>query len=276
MTEINEYNDIWDIHATNYLQRSRNRKFNALLTQGIFTRLDICLVMTDVLLKHYSSFPHLKQGIAFLKVPMTVDLKRFNNPEVIDYLHQPYIAYCGSGGFFTNGVDILIRSFAVLSEEFPDTKLYIAAFWGQDGPKMLELIKETGMTERIIYLGSLPRESIPSFLHGAEVLALPRPDSRQAQGGFPTKLGEYLASGRPVCVTKVGEIPAYLQNNESAFLSEPGNIESYVDSLRIALTNRSLAKRVGENGRKVAETVFNMEIQARHIADLLKEKVNSG
>ena len=48
-----------------------------------------------------------------------------------------------------------------------------------------------------------------------------RPDSRQARGGFPTKLGEYLATGKPVCVTKVGEITVYLEDNVSAFLAEP-------------------------------------------------------
>lgn len=273
MTELNEYNDIWDIHTTNHLQRLRNKRFNKLLTQYMFKELDICLVMTDVLRQHYGSFQGLKHDISFLKVPMTVDLNRFNNLKTLDCLKKPYIAYCGSGGFISNGVDILIKSFIKISNEFPNLKLYIAAFWGQDGARMLELIKENEMTERIFYIGPLPRESIPYFLFGAEILALPRPDSRQAQGGFPTKLGEYLASGKPVCVTKVGEIPMYLQDKVTAFFAEPGSIESFASSLKTALTNRRLAIKVGKNGRRVAETVFNMDVQVRYITDFLKEKL---
>ena len=61
---------------------------------------------------------------------------------------------------------------------------------------------------------------MPKYLCNAKLLALARPDSIQAQGGFPTKLGEYLATGRPVVVTKVGEIPDYLEDGVNAFLSD--------------------------------------------------------
>ena len=49
------------------------------------------------------------------------------------------------------------------------------------------------------------------------MLVLARPDNIQAKGGFPTKLGEYLATGNPVVVTKVGEIPNYLIDGVNAF-----------------------------------------------------------
>ena len=269
VTELNEYNDIWDIHSTNRLQILRNKKFNSLLKNKIFPKLDICLVMTDVLINHYKKFSGLKETIAFLKVPMTVDLRRFDGISIKKQYGRPYIAYCGSGGFYTNGLDILIRSFSLIAPEFPDLRLYIAAFWGQDGDRMIELIHETKMKEKITYLGILEREEIPSFLFGAEVLVLPRPKSRQAKGGFPTKLGEYLATGKPVCASKVGEIPDYLVDGVSAYLCEPGNIESLADSLRRALINKEEAARIGLNGKRIAYLNFNMKFQAKRIFEFL-------
>lgn len=268
--ELNEYEDLGGMHLSNPLQQARKKAYNHLLRARIFPLLDRCLVMTDILLEHYRSVPGLKPGVAFLKVPMTVDLERFSTrwPEC-DY-RKPYIAYCGTSSFAKDGVDILIRSFAAISNQYPGLNLYLATYWHADGPRMLELIRETGLGKRIIYLGPLDREEIPPFLQHASVLALPRPDSKQARGGFPTKLGEYLATGNPVCVTRVGEIPGYLHHDESAFMAEAGSVDSFIAALSCALGDEVHAARVGKRGRAVAETCFSMDVQAKRIYDFLK------
>ena len=107
----------------------------------------------------------------------------------------------------------------------------------------------------------------------ANVLALARPDSHQAQGGFPTKLGEYLATGKPVCVTSVGEISDYLKDNISAFIAEPGNVDSFIDALNRVLCNAKHAEYVGLNGKIVAEKEFSIDIQSKRLATFLNENL---
>lgn len=119
----------------------------------------------------------------------------------------------------------------------------------------------------------MDRSKIPSFISNAEALALSRPDSHQAQGGFPTKLGEYLATGKPVCVTKVGEIPEYLEDNVSAFMANPGDVDSFADALDRALGNPNISITVGQAGKFIAETIFNSDIQAKRLSDFLKENL---
>ena len=120
-------------------------------------------------------------------------------------------------------------------------------------------------------MNEYPRDQIPNIICNADLLVLPRPDSKQAQGGFPTKLGEYLATGNPVCATRVGEIPDYLIDNESVFFAVPGSIESFAEAMDRALSIPDTAKWVGLNGRRVAEREFNKDIQARKLLDFLKE-----
>jgi glycosyltransferase involved in cell wall biosynthesis len=115
------------------------------------------------------------------------------------------------------------------------------------------------------------RDAIPSIIGNADLLVLPRPDSKQAQGGFPTKLGEYLATGNPVCATSVGEIPDYLTDNESVFFAQPGSVESFAEAMRRALSDPENAKRVGLNGKKVAQKEFNKDIQAKKLHQFLLE-----
>ena len=121
------------------------------------------------------------------------------------------------------------------------------------------------MKNQVQFIGELDKTQIPSFLLKAQVLLLPRPDSRQAQGGFPTKLGEYLATAKPVCATTVGEIPDYLCDGETVFFAEPGNAESFASAMRRALNNPDEAKKIGANGKKVAEKEFNASFQAERL-----------
>ena len=123
------------------------------------------------------------------------------------------------------------------------------------------------------YLGVLNKEQVPAFVCNANLLVLSRPDSHQAQGGFPTKLGEYLATGKPVCVTKVGEIPNYLKDNESAFMATPGDVDSFADAMDRALCNEEHAKAVALKGKEVAETEFNLELQSDKLYQFLQDKI---
>jgi glycosyltransferase involved in cell wall biosynthesis len=273
LMEINEFNDVFDIHTTNRLQKLNNSRFNYYLSKCIFPQLDLCLVITETLKNHYSLFPGINPSISFLKVPVTVDLDRFKKQLPNNNFQKPYIAYCGSSSFHIDGVDILIKSFARIAEFYPKLKLYIAAYWENDGPKMMKLIRDTNLPGRIIYLGTLERDEIPSLIQNARVLALARPDSRQSRGAFPTKIGEYLATGNAVCVTKVGEIPSYLVDNESAFFANPGEIDSFVDALIRALSDNILSKEVGKNGKKIAEKHFSMEVQAKNVYDFIHENL---
>ena len=81
------------------------------------------------------------------------------------------------------------------------------------------------------------------------------------------KLVECLASGRPVVTTTTGDIPAYLSNRESAYLSEPCNHDEFARLVIEALRNPQEAERVGAAGRAVAERVFAAHRVARLVSD---------
>ena len=127
------------------------------------------------------------------------------------------------------------------------------------------------MQDKVFWKGEFSRDAIPAIIKNASVLALPRPDSKQAQGGFPTKLGEYLATGNPVCATKVGEIPDYLVDGESVFFAEPGSVNSFAEAMRKALSNAAEAEQIGKKGLEVAQKHFNKDIQSKLLYHFLSQ-----
>jgi glycosyltransferase involved in cell wall biosynthesis len=232
--------------------------------------IDVFFVMTSALIDYYKKY--IGEKTILYHLPMTVDFSRFNNESIKNCnINVEYIGYCGTMNNKKDGIDILIKSFIKIKDEFPNICLYLAGptFPKEDYQEQLKIIKKYDAENRIIYLGSILRDEMPGFLMKAKVLALARPNSKQAEGGFPTKLGEYLATGKPVCITKVGEIKNYLEDGVNVFFAEPGNVNSFAVALRNALTDPN-AITIGQEGKKIANKYFNKEIQGKKMFDLLK------
>ncbi len=270
-TESNEFPDIHKYQKGNFLQSWVAGISESFFEKYTFPMLDGMALMTRALIKYYSGLTQPKPRLIHL--PMTVDLERFNRkiklPLTIG-LEQPYIAFVGVMNNKKEGVNILIEAFAQIAAKFPDLKLYLFGFWHYDSPGHAMQIKQLKLENRVFYKGSISRDEVPSVIMNANLLVLPRPDSKQAQGGFPTKLGEYLASGVTVCATTVGEIPDYLVDGESVFFAEPGSVESFANAINRALNNPEEARLIGANGRKVAEKHFNKDVQAKVLYNFLK------
>ncbi|OQX78459.1 MAG: hypothetical protein B6D61_05410 [Bacteroidetes bacterium 4484_249] len=273
--EMSEFLDIYLSNEGRSIHKKGGRDRQYYFEDKAFHAYDLMALMTKTLLKHYKSFP--QPAPKLLHLPMTVDLNRFNPLNKYPYpdgLKKPYIAFIGVMNNQKEGINILIDAFARISNKFPEYSLYLFGFYHYDTPGHLKQIKDLGLENNICYKGEISREEVPNVLMNAGLLVLPRPDSKQAQGGFPTKLGEYLATGKPVCVTRVGEIPEYLEDGKSVFMAKPGDTDSFAYAMERALSNPVLAKEVGKNGRKVAEKYFNMEKQAEKLYNFLFENIS--
>lgn len=268
--ELSEFLDIHHHNKGNFFQRLNADKEQDFFEKKFMFQLDGFALMTKTLYNYFNSF----QGKLpkMIHLPMTVDLDRFNNKsEKLEEFEKPYIAFVGVMNNVKDGVDILIKSFANISSIFPNYKLYLIGPWNYDTPEHLKLIRDYNLEERIKWKGSYDREKIPNIIQNADLLVLPRPDSKQARGGFPTKLGEYLATGVPVCATKVGELPDYLVNNKSVFFAAPGSIQSFADTMKRALDNKKQANKIGVGGKSVAKKEFNKDIQSEKLFHFIKE-----
>lgn len=210
----------------------------------------------------------ISKGIANEKlqvINMTVDPTRFVGLEK-ENVKDRYIAYCGAVSNYKDGVDILIKSFAFVAKHIPDIKLYIIGGFSfkKDKEEDYALVDSLGLNERVVFTGAIPREQMPQMLKDADALVLARPNNIQAKYGFPTKLGEYLLTGNPVVVTRVGDIPQFLEDGKSAYIAEPGNVDEIAQKIIDAVTS-SNAKEIGQRGTDVAMKEFNSETESKKI-----------
>ena len=237
-------------------------KLETMLCDGIF-----CI--SQYLIDFYKS-KDVNRKKLFL-VPSTVDPERFDIQSKSP-LPYKYIVYCGTLTLAKDGVDILIKSFSLTLEKHPELHLVLIGKGDSTNQETLikELVSELKINKKVFFTGQLPRTEIASYLNNAHILALARPISMVADAGFPSKLTEYLATGVPVVVTEVGDIPVYLNDNVNSFLSEPNNVEAFAAKLDFVLNNYEIAKEVALIGKELTNTIFNYNFQAKRMIGFMK------
>lgn len=236
---------------------------------------DVILVMTTPLHEFYSKIK--KRNTAIEVIPMTVQPERFENYSGEAPENVPYFVYAGFLGDNKDGVDIMIKAFGIFSKKYPDVYLYILGYSDrkEDHEKLKSLAEISGIGDKVIFTGKIHRDFIPFYFCNASAMLLSRPDNIQAKGGFPTKLGEYLATGNPVVVTKVGEIPEYLKDGINAFMADPDSVESFANKMIEVMDNPERARQIGLKGKELTKTVFNNNVQAKRIIDFMLKELNS-
>lgn len=138
------------------------------------------------------------------------------------------------------GVEILIRAFAEIVGKYPNGKLLVIG----DGPfrKSLEhLSGELDIRNNVVFTGKLENPFI----------ALSITDIYCHLGlseWLATAALEAMACGKPVLVTRAGEIPKIVEHGRNGMVVEP-NVKDVVKNLIDLIENPDMAKKLGENAR---------------------------
>lgn len=240
-------------------------------TSTTYKIFDGLIVMTKPLMEYFK--PRVRKDCKLIEVPMTVDVERFAINKNNYSTYGRYIAYCGNMSGNKDGVLNLIEAFSLVEDKLSDIKLLLIG--GTNSPEQLEQLKSEVQKKgikNIVFYGRATREQMPELLVNAKLLALARPSSLQSTGGFPTKLGEYLATGNPVVVTSVGDIPNYL-NETNAYIVEPNDNKAFADAILEVFNDYSKAETRGLEGKKIAYNVFNAKVQSERLNSYLQSIV---
>ena len=123
----------------------------------------------------------------------------------------------------------------------------------------------------ITVTGHVAPTAVVELLNRCTVLVNPRGRGIAADSGFPTKVGEYLATGLPVITTKLGELAHSLCDRNQVIFAEPDDPLSLQDAIRFVWLNPLEAAKIGAAGKVWAKN--NLEYQAN--ADLLATFLDS-
>lgn len=210
------------------------------------SNIDGFITCSSALSNYYTQY--LSKEALLIILPLIVDVAKFAPRESVEFSNRNYIAYCGDFGNNKDGVPVLIDAYSRIHRDFPSLNLFLIGGSTREAETQLhEKVAKLGLSSKVIFIGKIPHDKMPEYLRNARLLALARPANKQAEGGIPSKVGEYLSTGVPVVLTNVGELYKFLTNGVNCYMAEPDSIDSFALKLREALVDEK-SFQIAQNG----------------------------
>lgn len=163
------------------------------------------------------------------------------------------------------GVTLLLESFNLLQGS--EYELHITG----RGPFEEQVVSAAEADARIHYHGFVERGQYIKLLKSATVLVNPRPSSA-SRYNFPSKLLEYLVSGRPVISTRAGGVGR--EYGELMFVLDEETPQSLADLIEfVCHQSPQELEDIGERARAYVLTYKTWEAQGRRANDFLCDLV---
>jgi len=146
-----------------------------------------------------------------------------------------------------HGVDFLLEAFKWLRGKDASYHLLLVG----DGPMRAQLEEESrelGLQEAVTLVGNVPHEEIPRYLALMDVAVAPYPALENFYFS-PLKLYEYMAGGRAVVASKIGQVAEVIADGFTGLLYEPGDEEAFIGCIRRLRADESLRRELGQNAR---------------------------
>jgi glycosyltransferase involved in cell wall biosynthesis len=161
-------------------------------------------------------------------------------------------------GRFQGDLDIVLKSFAIVRQCVPNSLLLVV---GEPYESTGRLAANLGINGSLIQAGRCSNDLLPFYLASADAFALPLRPNLNNEVRWANKFSEYLAAGRPIIISGVGDQAAIVQRHSVGFVASQ-DIQDFASKVRCLLENRSLALGFGLNARKLACEKFTWEAMA--------------
>ncbi|HEV2705890.1 MAG TPA: glycosyltransferase family 4 protein [Pyrinomonadaceae bacterium] len=141
--------------------------------------------------------------------------------------------------------------------------------------KVETMLREGGRMERALFTGSVAHERVPALLDACDVLASPHAPLSDGSEffGSPTKLFEYMAMGKAIVASRLGQIAEVLCDEETALLVEPGDARALKDALLRLAASPELRVRLGASARRVCVARHTWAHNAARVLDAYRSLV---
>jgi glycosyltransferase involved in cell wall biosynthesis len=118
--------------------------------------------------------------------------------------------------------------------------------------------KKTLKNKNITFIRRLSRNQIPYYYSMCDVLVLPRPSHPATEIAAPTKFAEYVAMGKPILTTNVGDAAEFVMKYNCGIVVKNNSVMNLIDGInKFKDKSEKELKDMGKNSRKLAKDEFD-------------------
>jgi glycosyltransferase involved in cell wall biosynthesis len=214
-------------------------------------------------------------------IPNAVDTRRFRP----DWVGAPFpqetetwirgrpILFCARVLVPKNGVNVAVDAARLLRDRGVDFVLLIAGY----GPQRKELdaqVLAARLEDHVRFLGAVTTDQMPGWCARASVAIVPSVPSKGVEEATSISAIEGQACGRPVVASDLGGLREVITHDVNGLLTPPGNAGALADAVQRLLSDRTLAKRLGDGGAENVRSHHSLEVWSRRFEEVFHAAAN--
>ncbi len=205
-------------------------------------------------------------------LPSGVDIERFPLLDRIECRrrldlpeNRPILGFVG---FSFWDLELLAEAFQKIQKQVPQAILLVIGGGVEENAK--DIFRQRFMIgNEVILPGTIPFAEIPTYLGACDIQLLPMNPTVANRARLPNKLCDYMASGRPIVASDIGEGGEIVKTNGLGIAVGEGS-EALANGCLTLLNDPFRAANYGKQGRSMAETRYAYS----HLTDTLIQFYN--
>jgi len=198
-----------------------------------------------------------RSGARFHRIDNPLPSRFFTTPNLEE---EGRLLYAGTIDERKNVVD-LVRALAIVRQKVPGVRLRIAGRSTSQSyyRRVQEFVAAEGLEPNVEFLGlQNGADMVREYARCAAVVLASRQETA------PMTVLEAMAAAKPVVATRVGGVPALVEDGRSGFTVEAGDVEALAQRVVDLLMNEDLRHRMGQRARQLAERFHVQKVAAQY------------
>ena len=171
------------------------------------------------------------------------------------------------------GHDTVIRALPAIRQHTPDVA-YVIAGAGNDGPRLAQLARETGVSDAVRFVGYVPDAELPLYFAACDLFIMPnrreRSGSGQATEGFGMVFIEAAACAKPVIGGNVGGTTDAIVADRTGLLLDQPDAAHTAAAVTALLGDPARARLLGVQGYRRAVAHFTWDAGAQKLERVIR------
>ncbi len=166
----------------------------------------------------------------------------------------------------------LLQALEIVRKKFPNATLQVAGATPDPDyhRRVREWIIRHDLDRNVLLLGPLSQAELLEEYRRCALLVLP-----SGQETSPMVIGEVMAAGKPVVATRVGGVPDLIDDPQTGFLVDVGDVQTLADRILRLLSDDSLRARMGQAAKEKANRQFRSREVAARVREVYREAMTA-
>lgn len=158
------------------------------------------------------------------------------------------------------GLDIVINALSEIKQ--PNIELVIAGD-GKYLPYLKKLVGKLTLTNKVTFLGRIPKEQIEQFYSTVDVIMVIRKDSTLTQLVSPIKHIEAFSYGKPCIVSRLPALIEAIKDKENSLVISPNSVTETVNAITLLYKDKKLLNYLTTNTKSIVKSKYNWNVIAK-------------